>query len=1254
MRIDSPAHGMDFEWDPEEKPATFDDPNLPSTAAYGPEFFGALVGYELFEADMVAPWSLQELGYTNDALHFHPDGRVDSQQHPPDYYAYSPHTDTWGDGLEEIENFDWSSDKENEENAGDPGDKGHDEEAVQAAYDAVTQCLVDQDEDINLVDGDAAYLSKKVESPTTQLETSIQNSNKLSPPDTTASALEVPESNKGQTHLTSPASKSSPEPKKTTTQTTEDVGSGSQILDDQHIETQDAMDIDDLAIVAEAERSNTDLQIEDEMAIEEEPSTTSDAPACQKSVIVGDTVAEMESRSDLEDENVAKASVIAFAPISPSQHNLPEHKPNMSMTSQVNTAAQALSNDISIQPEPPLALHAVQEKLHLTSCGRGGKATSSNSDALDRLQPQKDGLDTQDQLHGEFALRTHPVVDTLRLPSEGLPKARDLPTHPTDKLADEVPEVESAFTTLASPGLSIVSGGEPVGSRSPEALSRMQEDVEEPWQAQLRDAAKDEYPGGLLENLPSGYRDRKAQSTKMSQEITAEEASVQASPPLGVPLSEQQPEDSATLPPLPFSSGHDAEFHEKSHSSPAGVTADGKDVCATQLAHTSSKPPASSDLEPKNTALECHTTASEFMDGTVIAAEVEEDLIEDAAGIHAQGTTEDLGSTTSVLGTDVQAAIVETRSKGSENKNNTSSSESEGPPKKKAKTSTFVPASARAGRILNRKLNKAPEEQESETTLLVAKTRRAINSKEEDFQANSVNEESSLSTQNGSTLKFGHFACGKYTGQSAQAPNADGLGDRIIDTQSNRGDDDAVMEEHYSDVEIPVTPGKHASAAEKVPSTPTSRPKVSKRELDGVTTPTKYRERSSKAKQPTEQPTKQPISRKLFSSHKLDPLDTLMSSVPSLKDSISIPVSNPDSFVLVDDAGGAKSAPKVSTRPAPKSRATPAKAMRVKAVPAPPGPTKKTPAARATKKAKITPEEEEYELFPAPKIDTKPPSPEKEVPEPPRPLRATRNKRDFAYVAPWVKDSPSIEYAESDGDKDELSDISEPEGGNEGPQYKNDDPKGEDQDDEDFEDAQETIEVSDESEEADDDTSDTPPPTNKHKSKPKNKPLMLGGHTISNTRSRTSTPARTVASSIATPPKNKFGFTPPHVRLTRQASKAAGGPTAPNPATAKPASKAKAATKSKAKKPRGDTAPVPASEEEDEDESPTAAPKTATKRKGKDSTAPIATATPEPTRQLSKRKTRHASAMEGEEKETERVKEEKDKAKFKRKLRSAG
>jgi len=1113
MRIYSPAHDMDFEYGPDELPARFDDPNLPSCTAYGPDLFGELVGYEMLEAEVVAPWSLGELGYTNDAQHVHTDGRIESHQRLPDYYAYSPQTDTWEDGLQEIESFDWASDKESEVSASELSNKSPGEEKVGVTSGADTQCLDDQGQDAGLIVREAPNLSEKVDSPTIQLESPVKKPDKAPLSEGTSFVPEESKTSGEHAYPTSPASKLSPECKKTASHTdthpqvTESVGSGLPAIDERHVEAPDLMDIDDLTIAAETERLNIGPQMQDNVAAEDGPVETYPMPVIHDAE--ANMLSEMQSCSDSEHDMAAEALTITLAPASSRHDSLAVHNSNLENCSQVDTASQKPLTGVSMQPH--VTSDEVQQTPHNPGSEYDEEAIQSALEALSRIQTQVDRLDNEEQLHDGSAMQIASATEPLRVPPETLPEVQDSPAHLN---ADKAPEVRSELTTSVLPDSSMITEGDSLNSKSPEALSRVQEDVEGPWQAQLRDAAADSLPSVFSEPLTSNNRDHSDPSISKLPEIAAGEASEQASPLLAVSTSELQSENNVALPPLPFPS-EDEIRHEESQISPAEVSAGKENASAAKLSHRLSEPPTPSDVEP-NTTVEDHTTVPDFDDITSVAAIPEEDRMEDVSFAHNLDTTEDLGSTTAAPEPEPQPVHPHKRSKASKNTASVSESESDGPVKKKRKANVTSLAKARAIKAANRKLSKAPKDQEEESTPPLAKGRRAAaKSKKEATHVDINNEEPTLSTKHGDALK--------HTGSSAKVPIVVESDDAIISAQFDQGGDSADMDEHYSDVEKPVTPSKQTPASEIVLGTPVSRPSVSKRELRELTS-TSYRQHPSKAK---------PISRKLFPPHKPEALGELMSSMPAPADSPTVSVSDADTVDLFGDLGVPDITTKAPKRHAPKPRATQAKAARAENGPATPGQTKKTPATRATRKRNAPPQkegktkakdEEEYDLFHELKIDTKEPSPEKDVPLPPRPLRRTTKQS--------ILDEPEGDYdAHEDNDEDE-------------------------DDDDDFEDARETIEAS-----GDDDDSEggTPPPSKKPKVK--NKPLMFGGHTIRQTGSRaTTTPDRSVALK-AGPAKNKWGFTPP---LTRKAKKAANVPTAPAPALAKPAPKAKAPAKSKA------------------------------------------------------------------------------------------
>jgi hypothetical protein len=86
---------------------------LPSLCYTAEELGDTLLFAKLGSLQTMGLWDLEELGYTYDALIVRHDGKIEGAQQLPDYYAYSPdRTHTWEDGLQAIEDHDWSANKE--------------------------------------------------------------------------------------------------------------------------------------------------------------------------------------------------------------------------------------------------------------------------------------------------------------------------------------------------------------------------------------------------------------------------------------------------------------------------------------------------------------------------------------------------------------------------------------------------------------------------------------------------------------------------------------------------------------------------------------------------------------------------------------------------------------------------------------------------------------------------------------------------------------------------------------------------------------------------------------------------------------------------------------------------------------------------------------------------------------------------------------------------------------------------------------
>lgn len=84
--------------------------DLWSSLAFAPGELGDLSLFPEMPPLQTNDWSLETFGYVYDGPHVYEDGHMDNATHPPEYYLYSPpRNDTWEDGLQTIEDFDWSA-----------------------------------------------------------------------------------------------------------------------------------------------------------------------------------------------------------------------------------------------------------------------------------------------------------------------------------------------------------------------------------------------------------------------------------------------------------------------------------------------------------------------------------------------------------------------------------------------------------------------------------------------------------------------------------------------------------------------------------------------------------------------------------------------------------------------------------------------------------------------------------------------------------------------------------------------------------------------------------------------------------------------------------------------------------------------------------------------------------------------------------------------------------------------------------------
>ncbi|KAH8627405.1 hypothetical protein IG631_17173 [Alternaria alternata] len=1043
----------------------------------------------------VVVWSLEELGYTNDAPIVYTDGRINDQAHPPDYYAYSsPHADSWEEGLREIEDFDWSNSKEGVQNPGKSDSEVHDAEKFDSVV--VTLCPIDQDKDRDLSNGDAAHLHERTHLPNDGPEDRTFESEDLPSVNGIAPVTEVTE-----TVVSLPS--------------TEHVGSDSRIDDGQHAAAQDYMDVEGVSTAAAAECGDISSRIEGGITAEQEIVMMPEPAAYQEKHFAGDIAAEANPCTSLNHNDGVKASTVVHSPASPYH-----------------------------------GVHAV---------------------------------------HGSDLEISAQII-----------KASDVPKR--DAPISDAPEIGSEYTIVSQATSSALSEGYSTGSpESPEVLSRREENVDGPRQTQLRHAADNISPDGLAELLPSKYRDRNVHLVKPSPEAISNEVSMRHSSQLAAPLPGQQSKESASLPPLPFASQHNALGDEWFEAITAEPSTSKENTSATQLAQRPSKLLSLSKVEPLDARAEDQVVVPDLERSKPATWIPKNDLVEGNPSIEDQDKANEIdsstpstllsGSPTPTPAPEGRTVHLRKRSKSSNKTKNASETDSDAPQKKKARRDT--PAEPRPSAVKER--SKALEELQFKTAPSFAKTRRgAVNSEKEIIFMDEADEKSQSIILSSDT----EMRCSDHEGN------------------------DADMERDYSDVEVPVTPSKYAPPVEEVPSISKSRQKVSHRELQGLGS-TQYRDRPSNAKRDMA-----PISRQLF---KLDTLGKLRPRANAFEQSPAVHGNDHDSFVSVEGSGATVSTLKMDKPPMAEPKAIPELMEKQENSKALAMAIMEGPDARPAMRQKNEPMEDEG-LFPASKIDTAKPAPSPELTAPPRGLftkarRATRTRNvdQNGDVTSAAEDNSVIDNSGSRND-DSSSGISEP-------------GDVEDLSEEQhihFEDAQETIETPYEDDEADEDYSDTPIPVSK-KSKLERKSSTLGNQSLSRTNSRKDTPASSVASPKAALATNKYGFKPcpkgPRAPRTRAGCKAAVSSAAPTPLVPKPvpAPKARVLPKRKAKTICNKTK---ADMNEDDEALPFVSDITA-KGKAKRSTS-VATATSGPSNQPSVRKTRHASAMENQSKTARR------------------
>jgi hypothetical protein len=1168
---------MELKFDPPDLPAdfdpvifdppAFDDPALPSFVDVGGAqglFGDAFNGENSYAKDHMTqssmlPWSLGEVGYEYVAPHVQADGRVEGALHPPDYYAYSaPPASSWSDGLQEIEDFDWSGGKDTEQNAlaseeqvqgredippietadtsqaislkergAEPielesvtqTDEAQGRESIPVVVSADSSDVAKPAESMTFADDDVMNSEETVPELDVQPEGPVQQFESVPP---TASNTSTPEATSTEASripyasppwIPEPVSESAPTHALQSLPIESSIEASSAEVNDEHVEAPEQMDIDDTPATSmrgleeEALPKNESHIDKDSLGLPAEESAV--AVAHGNNGISDDVV------NDAAEENTSTPMEPVTLLEAPTQE-LPNpkyaHEPSM----EPEASSKAITADDVVAAYSELAASSLPLVEDVPD---EPESVAASADGPTRASPEPKFIGEQ-SMAPEAAFRTVTSEDVVAahskpappspLPQKHVaeePDATIAPAHvPTQEIPDRKPIGEPSVALEADSNTVTLEDVVAAYSKPASPLSLLVEGVLDESDtttapAQLQQAAEESSLKGLSELLPSGYSGGPDLTAKATTPTDMDEELVQASPVTG---------RATELPPYPYGSTPGANRADEAE-------ADEHQDVETGAQHDDSTSRSQSEVHAPVIDDVDEMTADDLNSNPVMVKSpevpVEETTGDESLPIPAtigSNAFEGLQPTLSAPKSKAKATIPRKRAKTTKKSKDASESEEEAPVKKKPRKS--APAKPRASRA---KKIKVPEDQEDDIEAPPPKKQRtATKSKKETLPA-----EAAITAQppkqDVSTSKFGHFALGKY---------ADPNGEITFATeeefqQPDYNGDDIDMEEHYTDVQTP-SPSKR------------DRHLVSNRELESLSG-TKYRDRPSQAR------SRMPIEEG-SRFKKSDIFGTMMSSASKsrLGDSVSVPPKNDNSFLLIEpETNAASSTPTAANPPGASKKAQP----------------KKTPAPRASRKKKATPapkpeeeddpeslreaeyEEAEPDLFPAPKIDVKAAVKKAPLPAPPKMMasmgRSTRSKK-AATEEPEEPEEEAITSVEDDM-VDKLDQDAEP------------------NDSEDIQDtfnprAEDSVDLSDDTAIA-----------NVKKGKKKK-----GNSLLADVLSKSASPAPSAASS-ATSGNNKYGFASPRGPKTRQARKAAATPGPKSKLAPKP----KAAAKGKAKKP---------------------------------------------------------------------------------------
>jgi hypothetical protein len=1143
-----PRHDtMDFDWDnwnQDEPPAPSEDPILPlfieGGGAYGS--FGDLFNGDTIDENnnmrqsATLPWTLDEVGYTYAAPHVYADGRIDRALHPPDYYAYFTPTSSWSDGLQEIEDFDWSDGKNPLQDAIAQEQAIKDREDIPAAETSDTpsqatsllessgkeseqETLTQQDKvqnrenftdivpadspdatglarSLDLVDGDAMDAEETIPRLYAQLDDEALRLESIPITASNAFAPEVTPTDASHMPFVSPpwipdpihGSLAAAAATKPNVQAS-NIDSG-----DQNAATPEQMDVDD-------NRTTQVIEAEEETSTKGPDRASADAPDSEEEEPTAEAAQDNKSiGNDLGSDVASKtASVLTELVVLP---DVPVHKSSESehVFERPSMVPEALSNTIT--SEDVVAAHGelkAPSPLLAEDVPEAPEATTAPSQSSTQESPGPGAV------HGPSMLpEAH--RDTNR--SEDRGPAISKPALPLPLQAENI-QLKQYKIIYHQPKTDEEPAASQLASEAPAnlaALASADDDHEKPCQVQLQQTALDLSSGGLSDLLPPGYSEGLGDTATTDMD----EESLQAS--LSVA-------NAVELPPYPFQPDIDA-MDDREELQALGVQ---NEEIGTQQADVTSQ--SESEVHWPIVDNGDEMTVDDLESGP-IAINGSEVPAEEPIGDKVE-INPNVDSTDSMIvdksepspppsKSKAKVANPHKRSRPTKKAKNTSETDEEASIKKKQKKA----AAAKSGTSRAKKTEAADEQEDGTKTPPLKRQRAATKSRKETATAHKTRGEP-LSKPDETLSKFEHFAYGNYAHPDGQMT----FGTEIEIHQPDYNDDDIDMEEHYTDVETP-SPSKR------------DRYPVSNRELESLSV-TKYRDRSSQAR--SCMGTEERFATSGSHPEKLNIFSTLMSSTSVLEESPSLVPRNDNSFMLIEpeDTSDANSTPKVTKHPGlPKSKAIAPKKTKQEAT--------KTLATRPTRKKKVAPVEEEVleemqeeeeedtplvqaeqekepELFPASKIETQAAVAKTPFTAPPKMRasmgRTTRSKKKATKeqeedAVPSAERKPLVDDVDNDDEQDEPDD------------------------------AQDAFDPP--ADEKDDLSEDTEIAKVKQGTK-------KGNRLLAAVQEKSTSPAPSAVSS-GTPGANKFGFTPPRGPKARQ----------PRETAAAPASKSKLATKPKA------------------------------------------------------------------------------------------